>query len=194
MLDEIVERTKERIDLEKSIIPLDDLKREISYLEIDDEFSFKKALQEEDNMLPPSLLRKKLLEKLQTATIWQGLHQIYGGSKPYIASLAKCVFDASYEGDDAATAIIDESCQALALLLKNGVLLHGARPVAIASGGLFQHQTETMTALIGKYCDVELITNTLPPVYGACRKAVMAGGSINPDFSDNFEKTYGGTL
>ena len=30
MLDEIVERTKERIELEKSIIPLDDLKREIS--------------------------------------------------------------------------------------------------------------------------------------------------------------------
>ena len=44
MLDEIVERTKERIELEKSIIPLDDLKREISYLEVNDEFPFKKAL------------------------------------------------------------------------------------------------------------------------------------------------------
>ena len=48
MLDEIVERTKERIELEKSIIPLDDLKREISYLKIDDEFPFKKALQSDD--------------------------------------------------------------------------------------------------------------------------------------------------
>ena len=48
MLDEIVERTKERIDLEKSIITLDDLKREISYMEIDEEFPFKKALQSED--------------------------------------------------------------------------------------------------------------------------------------------------
>ena len=48
MLDEIVERTKERIDMEKSIIPLDDLKREISYLKIDDEFPFKKALQGDD--------------------------------------------------------------------------------------------------------------------------------------------------
>ena len=45
MLDEIVERTKERINLEKSIIPLDDLKREISCMEITDEFPFKKALQ-----------------------------------------------------------------------------------------------------------------------------------------------------
>ena len=48
MLDEIVERTKERIELEKSIIPLDDLKREVSYLKIDDEFPFKKALQGDD--------------------------------------------------------------------------------------------------------------------------------------------------
>ena len=48
MLDEIVEKTKERIELEKSIIPLEDLKREISCLEINDEFPFKKALQGED--------------------------------------------------------------------------------------------------------------------------------------------------
>ena len=40
MLDEIVERTKERIELEKSIISLDDLKREISYLDINDDFPF----------------------------------------------------------------------------------------------------------------------------------------------------------
>ncbi len=46
MLDEIVERTKERIELEKSIISLDDLKREISYLDINNDFPFKKALQE----------------------------------------------------------------------------------------------------------------------------------------------------
>ncbi len=48
MLDEIVERTKERIELEKSIISLDDLKREISYLDINNDFPFKKALQGDD--------------------------------------------------------------------------------------------------------------------------------------------------
>ena len=48
MLDEIVERTKERIELEKSIISLDDLKREISYLDINNDFPFKKALQSDD--------------------------------------------------------------------------------------------------------------------------------------------------
>ena len=48
MLDERVERTKERIELEKSIISLDDLKREISYLDINNDFPFKKALQGDD--------------------------------------------------------------------------------------------------------------------------------------------------
>ena len=47
MLDEIVERTKERVELEKSILSLDDLKKQVSYLEIDDEFPFKKALKED---------------------------------------------------------------------------------------------------------------------------------------------------
>ena len=47
MLDEIVEKTKERIETEKSIIPLEDLKREISTMEINHDFPFKKALQGE---------------------------------------------------------------------------------------------------------------------------------------------------
>ena len=152
------------------------------------------ALKEEDGLLPMSSLRKKLLNKLQTATVWQGIHQIYGGSKPYVASLAKVVFEAAEEGDENAKAIIEESCQALAKLLQDGVRLHSARPVAIASGGLFQHQKEIMTAGIGKYCDVTLITTTLPPVFGACRKAVLMDAETSADFSDNFEKTYGGAL
>ena len=152
------------------------------------------ALAEEDGLLSASLLRKKLLEKLQTNTIWQGLNQIYSGGKPFIAGLATAVFEAANEGDAEANAIIDESCQALARLLTEGVRLHRARPVAIASGGLFQHQSDIMTALIGKYCDVQLITTSLPPVYGACRKAVSMGGKTSPEFSNNFQKTYGGAL
>ena len=47
MLDEIVERTKERVDLAKSIISLDDLKKEVSTMEISEDYPFKKALKEE---------------------------------------------------------------------------------------------------------------------------------------------------
>lgn len=48
MLDEIVEKTKERIEQSKEIIPLEDLKKEVGLLESTDEFPFKKALMGED--------------------------------------------------------------------------------------------------------------------------------------------------
>ena len=48
MLDEIVEKTKERIENEKQIISLDDLKNEVALMDTDDEFSFKKDLSGED--------------------------------------------------------------------------------------------------------------------------------------------------
>ena len=48
MLDEIVEKTRERIEMAKSIIPLDDLKKQVSLMDTSDEFPFKKALAGED--------------------------------------------------------------------------------------------------------------------------------------------------
>ena len=48
MLDEIVEKTKERVEIAKNIISLDDLKNEVSLMEINDEFSFKQALSGDD--------------------------------------------------------------------------------------------------------------------------------------------------
>jgi indole-3-glycerol phosphate synthase len=44
MLDEIVEKTKERVEIAKKTVPLEDIKKEVSLLEISDEFPFKKAL------------------------------------------------------------------------------------------------------------------------------------------------------
>ena len=48
MLDEIVEKTKERIEQAKEIVPLDEIKKEVELLEISDEFPFKKALGGDD--------------------------------------------------------------------------------------------------------------------------------------------------
>ena len=48
MLDEIVEKTKERVEQAKEIIPLDELKKEVSQLEISDDFPFKNALSGDD--------------------------------------------------------------------------------------------------------------------------------------------------
>ncbi|WP_405293785.1 indole-3-glycerol phosphate synthase TrpC [Methanobrevibacter sp.] len=48
MLDEIVEKTKQRVEDNKKIISLEDLKNEVSLMDISDEFPFKKALSGED--------------------------------------------------------------------------------------------------------------------------------------------------
>ena len=47
MLDEIVEKTKQRVEMAKSIMPLEDIKKQVSLLEISDEFPFKRALSED---------------------------------------------------------------------------------------------------------------------------------------------------
>ena len=48
MLDEIVEKTKERVETAKDIIALDDLKNEVNLMNINDDFPFKKALTGDD--------------------------------------------------------------------------------------------------------------------------------------------------
>ncbi len=48
MLDEIVEKTKERVEIAKGIVSMDDLKNEVSLMDITDDFPFKKALSGED--------------------------------------------------------------------------------------------------------------------------------------------------
>ena len=48
MLTEIVEKTKERVEIAKKILPLEEIKKEVSLLEISDEFPFKKALGEDE--------------------------------------------------------------------------------------------------------------------------------------------------
>ena len=47
MLDEIVEKTKERMEQAKETVPLEELKKEVELLDITDEFPFKKALSED---------------------------------------------------------------------------------------------------------------------------------------------------
>ena len=48
MLDEIVGKTKERVEISKSIMSLDELKKAVSLMDVNDEFPFKKALTEDD--------------------------------------------------------------------------------------------------------------------------------------------------
>lgn len=155
--------------------------------------ALREALREEDRKEAPSLLCRLLREKLKTATVWEHINTIYCEGKPYIAGLASVVFEAYRQGDEKARQIIDRNAEALAGWLEAGVKLYGANPVAIASGGLFEHYGSIMISHIERYCNVKLIVNTLPPIYGACRNAcAMASDKVTDDFCKNFQKTYGG--
>lgn len=151
------------------------------------------ALREEDLGNPHSLLYERLLQKINAPTVWAHINTVYNEGKPYIASLASIVFDAYRAGDDTAEQIVDRNAKALAELLNLGTERCGARPVAVAGGGLFEHYADVMTAHIGKYSNVKLALIDLPPIYGACKGACTASmGNVTDAFYENFKRTYGG--
>ena len=151
------------------------------------------ALRQEDMKESPSLMTRILCKKLNTDTVWNHINPVYNEGKPYIASLASVVFEAYRQGDGQAKEIVDRNGRALAELLNAGVTIYKARPLAIASGGVFEHYGDIITEHIGKYSNVKLKISDLPPIYGACRSACLMGGDeLVDDFYENFKKTYGG--
>ncbi len=151
------------------------------------------ALSEEDSFTSPSAITKKLKERLNVTTAWGAIGSLYNGGKPYIASLAEVVFDAYSESDSEAIRIIDKNAKRLADLLNLGVSIHGAKPKAIASGGIFEHYTEVMLNHMAKHTEVQLSICKLPPIYGACRQAhKLLDTEINESFYKNFEESYKG--
>ncbi len=155
--------------------------------------AIRESLWEEDMSEAPSLMSKMLRERLNASTVWEHINTIYNEGKPYVAGLASIVFDAYRMGDEKAIRIIDNNAKALADMLNAGVNLYGAKPIAIASGGLFEHYTDIMTDHIEKYSKVKLNVIDLPPIYGACKNACAAADhEISREFYENFKRTYGG--
>lgn len=151
------------------------------------------TLEAEDLLKPATTLGKLLCKQLNTKTAWESIGAVYSGGKPFVASLAAAVFEAYAKGDATASEIVDRNAKALADLLNAGTRLYGAGEVAIASGGIFEHYPEIMISHIGKYSDVKIVISDLPPIYGACRKAVAVGAKEGEGFYGNFKKSYGGT-
>ena len=149
------------------------------------------ALYEEDTQKSPCRMTELLREKLGTAKIWDSVNRIYSEGKPFIASLAECAFAAYREGDSEALSVIEKNTARLADLLNIGIKQYGARPRAVAGGGVFEHYLDIMTENIGKHTETELISVGLPQIYGACRRALLGiADSIPEDFYDNFKNTY----
>ena len=152
----------------------------------------RQALLEEDMNQKRSVMSKRLLKKLNTSSVWEHINVIYNEGKPYIAGLASVVFEAYREGDENAVSIIDNNARSLANLLDAGVNIYGVKPIAIASGGIFEHYADIMISHIKKYSNVELLIIDLPPILGACRYACsMAGRDISESFTKNFKISYG---
>lgn len=157
--------------------------------------ALQQALYEEDMLKEASLMNTMLREKLDADSVWERINIIYTEGKPYIACLAPVVFEAYQRGDENAVRIIDENAKALANLLNAGVELYGVKPVAIASGGIFEHHGDVMLKHIEKYSSVRLIISGLAPIYGACKSACsMDGGTLSEEFCENFKKSYGGII
>ena len=150
------------------------------------------ALDEEDRLSVRSSLSARILKKMNTGTVWEHINTVYDKGKAYVAEFASEVFCAYRKGDKVACEIVDKSAAALAELLERGARLYGARKIAVASGGLFEHYADIMCPHIAKYTDTRLIVSELSPIYGACRRAcAMSGADISDSFYDNFKKTYG---
>ena len=152
--------------------------------------ALRRALYEQERGIAPSILTSLLLERLGTETVWENINTLYSEGKPYIASLASAVFDAYSLGDGYAAEIVDETAKALSTLLSDGVSLFGAGPVAVASGGIFEHHKDVMLKHIAKYTDVEITISDLPPVFGASKNAVSLVCTPSADFYSNFKKSY----
>ena len=151
------------------------------------------ALGEEDSLQPPSLMSIMLKKRLGCTCTWEAVNHIYTEGKPFIASLAEVAFAAYREGDPKAIALIDETAKRLGELLNVGIKEYGAHPRAVAGGGLFEHYWEIMKAHLANYTETELISTGLPPVFGACRKALSLSGEAAADtFYENFKSSYGG--
>ena len=149
------------------------------------------TFEEEEAFENPSLTSQLLREKLGVSSLWDATHRIYAEGRPYIASLSEVVFSAYKQGDPKAIAIINQNTERLAKLLNTGIEKYGASPRAVAGGGVFENNWEIMLSSISQYTETELILNTLPQVYGACRQALSELKETVPDsFYENFKATY----
>ena len=151
------------------------------------------ALEEEDSLDVPSPVTKLLREKLAVTAVWDAVGRIYAEGKPFIASLADVVFRAFEAGDEKAASIILRNAEVLARLLRISVERHGACPRAVVGGGIFEHYGDIMIPNIQKFVSVELLRSELPPIYGACRRALFRiSDGVTDEFFENFKNSYRG--
>ena len=98
------------------------------------------------------------------------LGKLYAKGKSYIASFAPAVFEAYEQGDETAERIIDSNVQILASRLERLSKAHADIDEIVCGGGLFK--SDIFFERLSKKSATVLVRPSVPPVVGACRKAM----------------------
>ena len=146
------------------------------------------ALAAQDGMAKPCALSQKIEEILGGPT-YDHISAVYGGGRPYIASLARTVTELAEAGDETCLQILRENAARLALLIRTAYNTYGA-PAQIVGGGSFLG-CDLYRNMVQEQAGVTIELPTLPPAYGACVETLRLEG-LTPDetFQENFANTY----
>ena len=149
------------------------------------------ALRAHDGRDGPTLL-SDLLEKKIGRPAYLDYDRIYAEGRPYVASLAGCLFEAVKLGDPAASEIFESCSSDLAELVATARRREGRPITVVLNGGVFTNHPEYAKAVIDKSpADVDFRESGMPPVYGCAVEALWSVG-LSPceGFAERFMKGY----
>ncbi len=151
------------------------------------------ALRAHDGRDEPTVL-SSLLEKKIGRPCWDDYDRIYELGRPYVASLAGCVFDAVKLGDAAALRIFDDCSSDLSELVATARRREGKPLSVVMNGGVFVNHPEYAAAVKEKSpSDTVFLDSGLPPVYGCAVESLYSAGYLPGNgFSDIFMRGYTG--
>lgn len=114
-----------------------------------------------------------LLRERLGSSAHDSLSAIYSKGKTYIASFAPLVFDAYEKGDLVARSIIESNASSVAARLNSAIATLDSSLILdeiICAGGLFN--SSIFFNLISQSVALPLSLLSIPPVFGACRRAI----------------------
>lgn len=134
----------------------------------------------------------EIIEKAIGKNLWDGLGDIYLGGRPFIASLARTVFEGMTMGDKVSRRIAEAAADSLAELINvAGKHFDGAYSV-VMTGGILHAYPEYADMICAKVQpQAKMIMASAPPVYGAFVESMwQCGMNIDGDVRSTFLADY----
>ncbi len=134
--------------------------------------SIKAAFKAHDGIIGPTLLTD-LLSKQAGRPIWDKYDDLYAGGRAYVASYARCLFEAVKNGDETAKEIFHYCASELAELPAAAQRRAGKPLTIVMNGGIFSHYPE-YAAEVQRLSpsDTKFIVADTPPVFGCAIEAM----------------------